>query len=98
MPPHIAGLIYSISRNADLEGALLKILFDYIELKLRDIKEKIRKFEEKYGMNFEEFKENILKSEKSYKYEVEKDFWEWESLETLKKYYERLKKQWAIKE
>ena len=96
LPPHIAGLIYSISRNADLEGALLKILFDYIDLKLRDINEKIRRFEEKYGMNFEEFKKHVLSSDKSYKYDVERDFWEWESLETLKKHYEGLKKQWDM--
>ncbi len=96
LPPHIASLIYSISRNADLEGALLKILFDYIDLKLRDISERIRVFEKKYGMSFEEFKKRVLGSDKSYKYDVEKDFWEWESLETLKKYYEELKKRWVI--
>jgi len=96
LPSHIAGLIYSISRNADLEGALLKILFDYIDLKLKDINEKIRRFEEKYGMSYEEFKRRILDSDESYKYDVERDFWEWESLVTLKKYYEELKKRWAI--
>ena len=74
----------------------MKILFDYIDLKLKDINEKIRRFGEKYGMSYEEFKRRILGSDESYKYDVERDFWEWESLETLKKYYEGLKKRWAI--
>ncbi len=47
-------------------------------------------------MSYEEFKRRILGSDESYRYDVEKDFWEWESLITLKKYYEELRKRWAI--
>lgn len=33
-------------------------------------------------------------SEDIYSYEVEKDFWDWERAETLRKYYKELKEKW----
>jgi len=49
-------------------------------------------------MSFEEFKrhfrEGTLK-EGIYSFDIEKDFWQWEEAETLKKHYEEIKGQWT---
>lgn len=53
---------------------------------MKKIDEKIRKFEKKYGMEFKDFKTALRKNEinNKYSYDVERDFWEWEGLITLK--------------
>ena len=48
-------------------------------------------------MSFDEFKrhfkEGTLK-EDAYSFNTEKDYWQWEEAETLKKHYEDIKGQW----
>lgn len=64
---------------------------------LPDIGGKINMYESKWTMTFEEFQDacrnNKLEVD-AYSYEVEKDFWEWEQLESLFKYYEDIKSKW----
>jgi hypothetical protein len=47
--------------------------------------------EKKWECSFPEFRE---KTKEDYRYEVEKDFWEWERLETLKAHYQALRARW----
>lgn len=60
------------------------------------LQETIDKFQKKWEMSFEEFKrhfkEGTLK-EGSYSFSTEKDYWQWEEAETLKKHYEDIKGQ-----
>jgi len=54
---------------------------DLVSLKLKASEEKIKQFEEHYSMQFKDFKiawENGKVKDK-YSYEVEKDYWEWET-------------------
>jgi hypothetical protein len=76
---------------------LWKVLSEYLELKTKALDERIATFERKWGMTFEEFsrrcEEGRLKKD-TFSYEVEKDFWEWEKVVTLKRHYEVLKARW----
>ncbi|MBI3536884.1 MAG: hypothetical protein HY070_04925 [Chloroflexi bacterium] len=78
----------------DLETALLKVLNEYIDLKIASLKETLDGFEKKWGMNFAEFlkrtRNNTLGKD-TYSFEVEKDFWEWEQAVTLLQHYESLR-------
>ena len=97
MPPRIGALLSQISDTADLETALLKVLTDYVELKILFLNERIRAFEVKWEMTFEEFSKRIETKtlpHDPYSYEVESDFWDWEQAESLLKHYETLQTQW----
>jgi hypothetical protein len=54
---------------------------DLVRLKLKDAEEQIRHFQTHYGMDFAVFKEawHAGKIANKHTYEVEKDYWEWES-------------------
>lgn len=90
LSPRIAVFLNRVTATPDLETALLKVLSEYVELKLAKLDEQIKVFESKWGMTFAEFSErfeNDQLEQDSYSYAVEKDFWEWEKAETLKKHY-----------
>lgn len=95
--PQIGEFLIKVTHLSDMDAALKKVLTEYIDLKIADIEEKIKKYETKRKMNFKEFEEscrsNTLKAD-AFSYEVEKDFWEWEGLENLFKYYEDIKSRW----
>ncbi|MBW1796553.1 MAG: hypothetical protein JRJ38_19420 [Deltaproteobacteria bacterium] len=81
----------------DIEMALRKILFEYLDLKLKELQGQAKEFEEKWSMSFEEFSAKCKEKEIGedvYSYEVEKDFWDWEKIETLRKHYGEVKSQW----
>ncbi len=92
--PHIAVLLNQVTATPDLEAALLKVLSEYIDLKVAQFDRQISAFETKWGMTFTEFSdrfENDQLDQDSYSYDVEKDFWDWEKAETLKKHYLELR-------
>ena len=74
-----------------------KVLSEYLDLKFDKLSERIAEFEQKWGMSFEAFsnrcKEKGLE-EDIYSYKVEKDFWEWEKVVTLRRHYEALRSTW----
>ena len=48
-------------------------------------------------MQFDKFKEKSSKGEIDqdiFSYDVERDFWDWERADTLKKHYESMRTQW----
>ena len=55
---------------------------DLVRLQLQEVEQQVRNFEKRFGMAFEKFQqawENDLIPDK-YSYEVEKGYWEWETL------------------
>ena len=87
LSPSLVKLLLEITGSSDLNVAIKEISKDAIEHRLEKIECEIRKFEEKYGMTFEDFKKawEDGKIESKHSYEVEKDFWEWEGLISRKK-------------
>ena len=77
------------------------ILKDYLDGKIADCEREMRKYEEKYGMSFEEFDERVT-NDKSFHDEIERkygvvqaenDYFEWGgAISSLKYLQERLKK------
>ena len=97
LSPQIGEFLLKVTQLPDIEAALKRVLTEYLYLKLSDIEEKIKALESKWKMDFKEFemasKDGTLKLD-VYSYDVEKDFWEWEGLESLLKYYEDIKSRW----
>ena len=57
---------------------------DLMHLKLEEAEEQRRRFEERYQMDFEVFKQawNEGQIPNKHSYEVERDYWEWEAAVT----------------
>lgn len=95
--PRLGEFLVKTTGAKDIDNAFQKIFSDYLELKLKSLQEIIEKFQAKWGMDFDAFREmlktNISEKEK-YSFDVEQDFWKWEESETLKKHYEVLLKEW----
>ncbi len=95
--PRVGALLTRVTETSDLETALLKILSEYIDLKTRLLRQRIRAFESKWGMTFAEFAERCeteTLDQDAYAYKVESDFWEWEQAETLLRHYEAMQSRW----
>ncbi|MCD6290842.1 MAG: hypothetical protein J7M34_10105 [Anaerolineae bacterium] len=96
--PRMGALLTSITKTPDLETALWKVLLDYIDMKLAQLRQQVHAFESKWGMTFAEFSErcaaNTLEQD-PYAYDVESDFWEWEKAVTLLRHYEALQDRWT---
>jgi hypothetical protein len=91
LSPQVGELLLQITESQDLEEAFHKVLRDYLDLKLASLSVEIHRLEIKWGCPFAEFRE---KTKGEYAYEVEREFWEWERLETLKAHYEALRARW----
>lgn len=95
--PKLGEFLIKTTGTKDIDNAFQKVFTEYLELKLKYIQETIEIFQSKWGTDFEKFKEkfrsNTLKKD-AYSFEAEQDFWQWEEVETLKKHYESLKKEW----
>jgi hypothetical protein len=71
------------------ELAIREIMKDSIEHRIEKIENEIKALEKKHSMNFKEFEQKFQKEQipNQYSYEIEKDYLEWEGLETrLTKY------------
>jgi hypothetical protein len=95
--PRLGEFLIKTTKSKDIDNAFQKVFAEYLELKLKDLRESIEKFQSKWEMGFEEFKEKLrsgtLKKD-AYSFDVEQDFWQWEGAETLKRHYESLKEEW----
>lgn len=97
MSPKLGEILVKTTHSKGVDDALNKIFSEYLELKLKTLNETINTFQMKWGMNFKEFKKRIKDKTLTrdiYSFDAEKDFWQWEEAETLKKHYEEIKKQW----
>jgi len=97
MSPKLGEVLVKTTHSKDIDDALNRIFSEYLELKLKKLQQIIGKFEKKWKMSFEKFKKHIkektLKAD-TYSFNMEKDYWQWEEAETLKKHYEEIKGQW----
>ncbi len=97
MSPKLGEVLVKATHSKDIDDALNKIFSEYLELKLKTLREAIEEFQKKWGMSFEEFKRHFKEGtlrEDTYSFNTEKDYWQWEEDETLKKHYEEIKGQW----
>jgi len=87
LPKGTIRALHEITGEARPEVALVLVLKDAVSYRLESIDEKLRMFEEKYGMTFEEFKERWEREdrEEDYSWEAEQDYLEWEALVTRKR-------------
>lgn len=95
--PKLGEFLIKTTQTPDVETALRQVLREYLELKLKELGKELEQFESKWNMSFDEFKEKCEQRKIDgdvFSYEVEKDFWNWEKAESLKKYHEELKSQW----
>ena len=98
LSPKIGEFLIRAAETPDIEMALRKILFEYLDLKLKELQGQAREFEKKWSMTFEEFSVKCKQKKIGkdiHSYEVEKDFWDWERIDTLRKHYGELKSQWT---
>ena len=75
-----------------LDVAILVMLRDAIEHRLEKINAALEAYERKYGMSFREFEAQGRSGElpDRFSYEVEKDYFEWDSLVTRKRKLEEV--------
>jgi len=95
--PRLGEILIKTTHSNNFEDAFHKIFSDYLELKLKSLKEKSKQFQTKWKLDFEEFKKKTKEgglAEQPFSYDVEKDFWEWEESESLIHHYQDLKNQW----
>jgi hypothetical protein len=80
----LSQILLKLTNQKSIDLALAVLVQDHIRLRLKEVGEARRAFEQKYSMTFEEFKEKwqagLLPDR--YAYEVEKDYWEWEGAVT----------------
>jgi hypothetical protein len=96
MSPKLGEILVKATHSKDIDDALSRIFSEYLELKLNNLQKTIEEFETKWSLNFEDFKKNFKEKtlkEDSFSFSTEKDFWEWEEAETLKKHYEVIQSQ-----
>jgi len=81
-----------ITGEPRVELAIREIIKDSIEHRIEKIEREIKALEKKYGMNFKEFEQKFQQEQipNQYSYEIEKDYLEWEGLETRLKKYQSL--------
>jgi hypothetical protein len=95
--PRLGEFLIKTTKSNDIDNAFQKVFAEYLELKLKDLHKAIERFQNKWGMGFEEFEEKLrsgtLKKD-AYSFDVEQDLWQWEEAETLKRHYESLKEEW----
>ncbi len=74
------------------EEALAEIVKTYVKHKLEEWQEKVKRFEEKYGMPFEEFEERLGR-ELDLSWEHERDYMDWDWALTELRRLERWRKE-----
>ncbi|MGI9861844.1 hypothetical protein SDD30_10755 [Moorella naiadis] len=95
--PRFSSLLLETTHAHDMDEALYKLFSEFLDLKITNLKERQQELQKKWGMSFQAFsrqiKDNSLPKD-AFSYEVEKDYWDWEEIETLLKHYQGLKDKW----
>ncbi len=81
--------LIDITGEPRTELAIIEIMKDAVEHRIEKIEAEIKKYEEKYEMSFEDFKDKFEKEEvpDAYSHEVEMSYLEWEGLVSRYKKY-----------
>jgi hypothetical protein len=77
-------ILSDLTQESRLEVALPLAVKDWVRLKLKEAREQQDTFEERYGMDFQAFKQAWQEGRVAdkYSYEAEQDYWEWEAAVT----------------
>ena len=77
-------ILTDLTQEHRLDVALSLAMKDLVRLKLKETRERRGTFEQRYGMEFEAFKETWEEGRiaDKHSYEVERDYWEWEATVT----------------
>jgi hypothetical protein len=80
----LSQVLVRLTNQDQIDLAISALAKDFIRLRLKEVAEIKQSFELKYFMSFEEFKRQWQAGliPNAYSYEVEKDYWEWESAVT----------------
>ncbi len=94
LPKETMRVLTELTGEARSDVALTLMMRDYARQKLAEINATLRRYEEKYGMPFEAYKQiwETEDREEHYAYQTEWDYLEWESLVTRR---ERLMESFA---
>jgi len=84
LPKETRQALTELTGEARTDVALILMMRDYARQKLAEINAALRRYEEKYGMPFEAYKQiwEAEDREEHYAYQTEWDYLEWESLVT----------------
>ena len=87
IPKSTLRALTELTGQVELPPAILMTLKDAIKYRLAKIRTSIKSYEEKHKMNFEEFEARGQNGdlESSSSYQVEQDYFEWDSLIARKK-------------
>jgi hypothetical protein len=74
-------ILTDLTGEARFEVALPLAAKELVRLKLKEVEEQIKQFEQRYHIDFNLFKQawNEDKIADKHSYEVERDYWEWEA-------------------
>lgn len=89
---NILKALTEITGEPRVELAIMEIIKDSVEHRIQKIEQEIKTLEKKYSMNFKEFEQKFQREQipDQYSYETERDYLEWEGLETRLKKYQSL--------
>jgi hypothetical protein len=87
IPKNTAQTLRDLTGESRPDVALMLVMQDARSYRLQQIDAGLRVFEEKYGMTFEEYRQQWETDdhEEDYRWEVEQDFLSWEALATQKR-------------
>jgi hypothetical protein len=86
MAQEVVKMAQEITTKEAPEEALSIVLKTYLEQKIAECTERIKHFEKKYGMSFNDFYEK-LGEEFSLSWEHEEDYMDWEAATTNREYF-----------
>lgn len=91
----IVKLIEGLEPEGDLSAKLERLVENELLRRLIRYELVDRRLSQKYGMSFDEFKENRIVEQEGYSFQVESDFWDWEmaldGIETVQDMLQTLK-------
>jgi hypothetical protein len=87
LPKETTRILTQLTGEERSDAALVLLMRDYARYKLAEIDAALERYETKYGVPFEAYKElwETEDREEHYTYEAEQDYLEWEALVTRRK-------------
>ncbi len=87
LPKGTVRVLHEITGESRPEVALVLVLKDAVAYRLEKIEQELGRFEKKYGMTFEEYRQRWESEDRDedYAWEAERDYLEWEALVTRKR-------------
>ncbi|NIQ07374.1 MAG: hypothetical protein GWO20_17110 [Candidatus Korarchaeota archaeon] len=94
IPKETIKILAEITGEPRVDVAIRMVLRDVVEHRLRNVEEHIKKFEQKYEMDFATFEKTWKAGdiEEKFSYKTEKDYLEWDALITRRKKLQQVAK------